>query len=303
MPEFIRRIHLPREVFSLGLPVGIFLIMIGVGFGAGDVISSGSNDSGDNEETAIAATVATAAPSATAVPVATATTEPTPAPTVEPTATVLPDRTTCSEILGTDYRSSTEHTWYLENCITTAPTGSQAAIEQPRAADTTAVSQPAPVSGYVGAQTALGDRLVIPSIGVDTPVSSAVVSPNGVMPDPSGYFNVVWYDFRNHPGLGGYATGGNLVIAGHVDSAVYGAVVFYNLGQLQVGAIIEYYTANGDLYRYQVTGANDYLPTDNWAGIVASSTADITLITCNGSFNTSIAGEYSHRRAVFGKSI
>lgn len=176
MPEFIRRIDLPREVFSLGLPVGIFLIMIGVGFGAGDVISSGSNDSGDNEETAIAATVATAAPSATAVPVATATTEPTP-----------------------------------------APTGSQAAIEQPRAADTTAVSQPAPVSGYVGAQTALGDRLVIPSIGVDTPVSSAVVSPNGVMPDPSGYFNVVWYDFRNHPGLGGYATGGNLVIAGHVD--------------------------------------------------------------------------------------
>ena len=298
MPEFIRRIYVPRAAFPLGLPLGIFLVMIGVGFGTGDVISNGSN--GGNEDTAIAAT---AAPSATAVPVATATTEPTPAPTLEPTATVLPDRTTCSEIQRTDYRSPTEHTWYLENCVAAATTSSQAVTEQPQTADTPAVSQPAPVSGYVGAQTPLGDRLVIPSIGVDTEVSSAVVDVDGVMPDPSGYFNVVWYDFRNHPGLGGYATGGNMVIAGHVDSAVYGAVVFYNLGQLQTGAIIEYYTSDGQVFRYEVTGAGDYLPTDNWAGIVASNTADITLITCVGSFNTSIAGEYSHRRAVFGKRI
>ena len=296
LPEFSQRIRIPsiripRVAFSLGLPLGIFLIMLGVGFGTGDSLSS----SGDADANANDADTAVVVASPTATPVATATAELTPVPTFEPTATVLPDRTTCSEIQGTDYRSATEHTWYLENCVTVATAGT----EPPQPVNT----NPAPVSGYVGAQTPLGDRLVIPSIGVNADVSGVLVGPSGVMPDPSGYFNVVWYDFKNFPGLGGYATGGNLVIAGHVDSAVYGAVVFYNLSQLQAGAIIEYHTSDGQLYRYEVTGAGDYLPSDNWAGIVASSTADITLISCVGSFNTSIAGEYSHRRAVFGKRL
>ena len=290
--NIIQRIRLQKQVLSLGLPLGIFLIMVGVGFGTGDSI-------GSNGEPDTAVVVA----SATSVPVATATTQPTTVPTSEPTATVIPDRTTCSEIQGTDYQSATEQAWYLANCVTATTAESQTVSEQPQAAVANTVSNPAPVSGYVGAQTALGDRLVIPSIGVNTDVSSAVVGVDGVMPDPSGYFNVVWYDFQNHPGLGGYASGGNLVLAGHVDSAVYGAVVFYNLSQLQVGEIIEYYTSDGQVFRYEVTGAGDYLPTDNWSAIVGSSTADITLITCNGSFNTSVAGEYSHRRAVFGKRI
>ena len=30
--------------------------------------------------------------------------------------TALPDRRSCSEILGTDYRSAAERQWYLDNC-------------------------------------------------------------------------------------------------------------------------------------------------------------------------------------------
>jgi len=43
-----------------------------------------------------------------------------PAPTVvipTPTATALPDRTSCEEIAGTQYRSTTERDWYRANCI------------------------------------------------------------------------------------------------------------------------------------------------------------------------------------------
>lgn len=40
-------------------------------------------------------------------------------PTTEPTATLTPqpDRSDCEEIRGTDYRSATERTFFLENCI------------------------------------------------------------------------------------------------------------------------------------------------------------------------------------------
>jgi hypothetical protein len=49
-------------------------------------------------------------------------------PTVQPAVTVaanatptrLPDRTTCAEIQGTDYRSTSERDFYRANCIATA---------------------------------------------------------------------------------------------------------------------------------------------------------------------------------------
>lgn len=37
-------------------------------------------------------------------------------PETSPTPTPLPDRTSCSQIQGTNYRSETERTWFLQNC-------------------------------------------------------------------------------------------------------------------------------------------------------------------------------------------
>jgi hypothetical protein len=48
------------------------------------------------------------------------------------TATRLPDRTTCSEIQGTDYRSTAERDFYRANCIAT-PTPQPSATPQPTA--------------------------------------------------------------------------------------------------------------------------------------------------------------------------
>lgn len=52
------------------------------------------------------------------------------------TATRLPDRTTCTEIQGTDYRSTAERDFYRANCIATAapppsPSPSPAATRPP----------------------------------------------------------------------------------------------------------------------------------------------------------------------------
>lgn len=61
-------------------------------------------------------------------------------PTVEPAVTVaanatptrLPDRTSCTEIQGTDYRSTAERDFYRANCIATAtPTPSASPSPSP----------------------------------------------------------------------------------------------------------------------------------------------------------------------------
>jgi hypothetical protein len=65
--------------------------------------------------------------------------EPVSTAAVSATATRLPDRTSCSEIQGTDYRSTTERDFYRANCLATAtpvpsatPTGSPAATATQR---------------------------------------------------------------------------------------------------------------------------------------------------------------------------
>ncbi len=60
---------------------------------------------------------------ATSTAVATST-PPIVAPTLRPTAPPRPpDRTSCSAIQGTDYRSASERTWYLANCVLTPVPG------------------------------------------------------------------------------------------------------------------------------------------------------------------------------------
>lgn len=43
-------------------------------------------------------------------------TAPSARPETSPTPTPLPDRTSCSQIQGTNYRSEAERTWFLQNC-------------------------------------------------------------------------------------------------------------------------------------------------------------------------------------------
>jgi hypothetical protein len=151
-----------------------------------------------------------------------------------------------------------------------------------------------------GVETPLGDRLVIASQGIDAQVSSMVVGYDGQMPDPLGYFNAVQYDFSRIAGLGGYANVGNIVLAGHVDcgrcyNGGSGTAVFWNIPNMQPGETAQYITAAGEVKNYVVVYSQDVSPDVDWAPIVASGAADMTLVTCIGTFS---GGHYNLRHVV-----
>ena len=71
---------------------------------------------------------------------------------------------------------------------------------------------------------------------------------NGVMGNPSGAWDVIWYDFSGFdPGAAGYPgePGANAVFAGHVDYIHVGPAVFWSLRDLGPGAGITVNTPNG----------------------------------------------------------
>jgi hypothetical protein len=274
LPDKLNQLYrIPRTAFIVGIPVIAFAITIGFSL---------ATSNGDDKPEA-SPTVAVNVQRSQATPTTAAPAGPTP----------LPNRTSCSEIQGTSYRSDSERDWFINNCSGGSATGTTTTSGGGGA---TGGSRP------TAAEVALGDRLVIPKIGVNAPVSRMAVGGDGVMPDPLGYFNVVLYDFSGLPGLGGTPTGGgNAVMAGHVDcgrcypGGTAGIAVLYYMRNLAVGDTIEYYTQSGTVIRYTVTFAGDYTPTADWGSIVASGSADITIITCTGTFS---GGEYNLRRVV-----
>ena len=226
------------------------------------------------------------------------------------TASVPPaaDRSSCSEIEGTSYRSDTERDWYRANCPDRASSdsgGGAAAVASGGApvasggdspttgggAAVNSVSGPATVGG---GEYATGDRLIIPRIGLNAPVNGVKVPVSGDMSNPVGYFNAVWYDFANFPGMGGY-TEGNVVLSGHVDSARYGLAIFWYVRDLQPGDTIQYVTSSGVVVNYVVVAARAYSANSDFSSLVATGAADLTLITCTGTFSS---GSYDLRHVV-----
>ncbi|MEZ4502043.1 MAG: class F sortase [Dehalococcoidia bacterium] len=151
-------------------------------------------------------------------------------------------------------------------------------------------------------------RMRIPALGIDAPLGTRYVAEDGVMLDPTGPDDVVYYDFSGWNGLGGYPTsGGNAVFAGHVDQAGYlwyadaeyiGPAVFYNLRNLGGGETVEIDLGSGPV-TYIVDWVREVGPSENWTAIVSANVeADsITLITCGGEFNRA-EGAYTARTVV-----
>jgi hypothetical protein len=253
--------RIPRPILAGIAGLGVIAVVAAV------VTMSGGGDPGGQ-------------PSPTFEPGATApdlppTTVPLPTATPEPP----PNRADCGAIRGTPYLSDDEANWYHANC---------ASFDAPAVA----------ASGT--AQVPLGDRLVIPGAGVNTEIHRATVPSSGVMPDPVGYFNAVWYDFSAWPGLGGYVNSGNLVLSGHVDcgrciNGGPGTAVFWTVRNLKAGDRAEYRTADGKTTSYVVTESKAVSPASNFEEILASSRADMTVITCTGTFS---GGEYNQRHIV-----
>lgn len=154
-----------------------------------------------------------------------------------------------------------------------------------------------------GAPTGTGMSLVISSIGVNAPVYGRTVGTNGQMGNPSGPWDVIWYDFsQNWPGLGGFPgqPGSNAVFAGHVDYIHVGPAVFWSLRNLAPGAQITVNTNNGPV-NYVVDWSQWADPNADFTQYVSKSGGDlITLVTCIGTFS---GHEYSNRFIVRGHRV
>jgi len=282
LPEILQ--GLPRWTILLAVPATAFVLATVVAFGLG-------GDGGDDP--------APAAPERLTVQ----NLDVAPSPTVVQPTPTAPNRKDCNAIRGTSYESGEEREWFLANCLNQATAAGGGGGGGGGGGAPAAATGGGPVSGV---EFALGDRLVIDSISVNATVTGATVGPEGSMPDPKGYFNAVWYDFKSHPGIGGY-TDGNLVLAAHVDCArchdgASGLALFYYVKNLAAGARIQYFSHDGTVSTYAVRSVSSYSPGADWGAILSTSAADMTLITCGGTWDAA-AHEYSIRWAVYADKV
>ncbi|WP_038037669.1 sortase domain-bontaining protein [Thermorudis peleae] len=134
-------------------------------------------------------------------------------------------------------------------------------------------------------------RVLIPDIGVNAPVETRSLTPQREMEAPSGPSVVAWYAFSALPD-----SGGNIVLAGHVDYAGVGPAVFWNLWKLPLGAPVTLQLVDGRLVHYRVSARwvvdEHNAPVDQILGATPQET--VTLITCAGNYNPE-TGRYDQR--------
>jgi Sortase domain len=139
-------------------------------------------------------------------------------------------------------------------------------------------------------------RLVIPAIGVATPLVRLGLEADGGMEVPGDFGRAGWFAEGPAPGQVGPA-----VIAGHVDSRT-GPAVFYRLRELRPGDRIRVERADGSRLRFVVEGARSYpkdgFPTGAVFGPVPG--AALRLITCAGAFDRARGG-YRDNLVVFAR--
>jgi len=169
---------------------------------------------------------------------------------------------------------------------TLALTGGCAAAGSPSAA----APSPVPVlSTVTPAPAAVGvlpasppQRLVIPSISVDTGLIDLGLQPDGTMEVPADGSTAGWYVHSPTPGERGPA-----VLAAHVDWQGDKGV-FYDLRRTEPGDPIRVLRADGSTAAFTVQRVERYpkddFPTEKVYGDVDS--AQLRLITCGGEFDS-----------------
>ncbi|MFJ9730761.1 class F sortase [Streptomyces sp. NPDC101171] len=126
-------------------------------------------------------------------------------------------------------------------------------------------------------------RIRIPSIRVNAPLTGLGLTPAGSLDvPPAGNKNLAgWYEAGTTPGETGTA-----IVAGHVDNAE-GPAVFYDLGALKRGAVIEIDRRNGGVAAFTVDAVEVYpasaFPDDKVYG--AAGRPELRVITCGGGYS------------------
>ena len=175
------------------------------------------------------------------------------------------------------------------------------------AASTAPIDVPAPVTD--GAASAPGMRLPalevvptrvrIPSIEVDANVVDLGIGPDRSLEVPDDISVTGWYTGRSVPGEIGPS-----VVVGHVDSAIAGKGVFFDLHRLVAGDSIEIERSDGTIAAFRVTEittvSKDEFPTERVYGSTAQPT--LRLITCGGNFDRGVRS-YEHNVIVYAEFL
>ncbi len=127
------------------------------------------------------------------------------------------------------------------------------------------------------------DRVRIPAIGVDAPMTGLGLTPSGSLDvPPADEENLAgWYEAGTTPGETGTA-----IVAGHVDNTE-GPAVFYRLGALEKGSVIEVDRRDGGVAVFTVDAVEVYaakdFPDDKVYG--AADRPELRVITCGGDYS------------------
>ncbi|MFC9929532.1 class F sortase [Streptomyces sp. NPDC127190] len=163
-------------------------------------------------------------------------------------------------------------------------TGTHAPPPQPSAAEGRATG---PHGGEQPAAPALPPspprRIRIPAIHVDAPLMGLALTRSGSLDvPPADRKNLAgWYEAGTTPGETGTA-----IVAGHVDNAE-GPAVFYGLGALRRGAVVEVDRSDGTVAVFTVDAVEVYpardFPDEKVYG--AAPRPELRVITCGGGYS------------------
>jgi sortase (surface protein transpeptidase) len=164
-------------------------------------------------------------------------------------------------------------------------------VQNPVSGPAQAESTADPLSREMGPATQVDlapIRVRIPSLEIDAAVIDLGLNDDRTLEVPRDVAVTGWYTGRSVPGENGPS-----VVVGHVDSAIAGAGVFFNLGRLELGAVIEIERSDGSVAEFLVTELSlvkkGQFPTEEVYGPTKEPT--LRLITCGGAFDQD-AGSY-----------
>jgi sortase A len=137
-------------------------------------------------------------------------------------------------------------------------------------------------------------KIVIPSIGMEAPVTEVGYLENGEMEVPSNINEAGWFEPGVEPG-----GKGNAVLAGHLDGKGEPGA-FYHIRDLKKGDTVEILGENEKTLIFQVLGVDSYFTNDAPLESIFGyhSKPRLNLITCSGDFNDE-EQEYEERLVVY----
>lgn len=149
------------------------------------------------------------------------------------------------------------------------------------------------VTSDVGERTAGGLSLSIPSLAVSAEIVDLGFNGDGQLDVPSDGVSVGWYDVSPRPG-----EPGNALLGGHYDWDG-SLAVFWRLGELQQGDVVELDDGTGAALVYEVQSTSNVDWDRPLSEILASDDgSSLTLFTCGGVFDET-RGEYEQRVVVW----